>query len=78
VLRGIGIGAGGEPAPVGEVSAGGPDLLAVDDVVVAVARGAGSEGGEVGAGAGFGIEGAPPVIAPVMRGMNFAFCSSVP
>ena len=58
----IRVGAGGEPAPVGEVAAGGPDLLAVDDVVVAIADGAGLEGGEVGAGARLAIERAPPVV----------------
>ena len=40
---------------VGGVGGGGPDLLAVEDEVVAVADGAGLEGGEVGAGAGLGV-----------------------
>ena len=62
VLGRVGIGAGGEPAPVREVAAGGPNLLAVDHVVVAVAHGAGLQGGEVAAGAGFAVEGAPPLL----------------
>ena len=50
------VGAGDQHAVVGGGRAGGPDLLAVDDVVVAVALGAGADAGEVGAGAGLGIE----------------------
>ena len=62
MLGRIDIGAGRDPAPVGEVGAGGPDLLAVDHVVVAVAHGAGLEGGEVAAGARLAVEGAPPLL----------------
>ena len=51
VLGRVRVGAGEHEHPVGVVRAGGPDLLAVDDVVVAVADGAGLERGEVGAGA---------------------------
>src|SRR5262249_41866349 len=40
---------------VGDMGAGGPDLGAVDDVVVAVAHRARLEAGEVGARAGLGI-----------------------
>jgi len=42
---------------------GGPDLLAVDDKVVALAVGAGFETGEVGTGVGLGIALGPVVIA---------------
>ncbi len=50
VLRGVGVGADGQPEVVGLVAAGGPHLLAVDDVVVAVAPSGGAERGQVGAG----------------------------
>src|SRR5882757_12033 len=56
----------------------GPDLGAVDDVVVAVAHGAGFQRGEVGAGARLGIALAPVILA----GENFRqikfFCSGEP
>src|SRR5262249_39935796 len=45
--------------PVGAVAAGGPDLLAVDDVVVAVAHRARLQAREVGAGARLGVALAP-------------------
>ena len=63
MLRGVGVGAGEQDHPVGVLGAGGPDLLAVDDVVVAVADGAGLEGGEVGAGAGLAEALAPDGLA---------------
>jgi len=40
----------------------GPDLLAIDDVVIAVAHGLGLERGEIGTGAGLGIALAPPCV----------------
>ena len=55
VLRGVGIGARREPDVVGVLRVRREDLLAVDDVVVAVADGARLERGEVGAGAGLGV-----------------------
>src|SRR5258705_691567 len=45
--------------PVGVVGVGGPDLLAVDDKIVAVALGAGLQRGEVRSGIRFGIALAP-------------------
>ena len=48
---------------MGVVGAGRPDLLAVDDVVIAVADGARLQRSEVGAGAGFAEELAPDVFA---------------
>jgi hypothetical protein len=44
------------------VGAGGPDLLAVENVVVAVADGLRLDSREVGAGGGLGVEGAPGVL----------------
>ena len=49
------VGAHGEPEVVGLVAAGGPHLLPVDDVVVAVAPGGGAQRGEVGAGVGLAV-----------------------
>ena len=51
VLRDVGIGAGDEHAEVGVLAARRPDLLAVDDPLVAVRHGPRREPGEVGAGA---------------------------
>src|SRR6202044_1407714 len=45
--------------PVGEVGVGGPDLLAGDDEIVAVALGAGLQRGEVRSGIWLGIALAP-------------------
>ena len=56
------VGAHQAEAPIGEVRGRGPDLLAVDDVVVAVALGRGLERGEVRAGAGLGKALAPPIV----------------
>jgi len=47
----------------GPVRVGGPDLRAVDDVVVAVGHRGGGQARQVGAGAGLGIALAPPVLA---------------
>ena len=55
VLLGVRIGADGEPAVVGATGEGGPHLLAVDDVLVTVAHGAGLERGEIGAGLRLGV-----------------------
>ena len=54
-----GIGAHQAEDPVGVVRIRGPDLLAVDDVVVAVALGAGLQRGEVRSGVRLGIALAP-------------------
>ena len=58
LLRGR-IGAHQAEDPVGVVGVGGPDLLTGDDVIVAVAFGAGLQRGEVGAGVGLGVALAP-------------------
>src|SRR5581483_3357039 len=63
VLRRVGVRAREQDHVLGDVRAGGPDLLAVDDVVVAVLDGPRLHGGEVGAGAGFGEALAPDVVA---------------
>ena len=55
MLLGLGIGANGEPAVVGATGEGGPHLLTVDDVFVAIAHRAGLEGGEIGSGLGLGV-----------------------
>ena len=47
---------------VGEVGAGGPDLRAVDDVVIAVEHGLGLQAREVGAGVRLGVALAPDVV----------------
>jgi len=54
-----GVGAHQAENPVGEVGIGGPDFLAVDDEIVAVAFGAGLQRGEIGAGIRLGITLAP-------------------
>src|SRR5690606_15032998 len=63
MLRGVGVSAGGEPPHGGFLRTRGVDLGAVDDVLVTLALGARLDGGEVGAGAGFGVERAPRVFA---------------
>src|SRR5581483_4225339 len=59
VLRRIGVRAGEHMDPVGVLGVARPDLLAVDDEVVAVGHGAGLQAGEVGAGARLGEALAP-------------------
>ena len=66
-LGASGIGAGQQQAPVGMHTAAGPQLLAVDDVGVAVASGRGAQAGQVGAGLGFG-EALDPDLAVEDRG----------
>ena len=53
------VGADEAEDPVGLVGIAGPDLLAVDDEIVAVIDGRGGEAGEVGAGVGLRIALAP-------------------
>ena len=55
VLGDLWIGAHGEPAVVGAVGQAGPHLLAVDDVLLAIADSARLEAGEVGAGIRFAV-----------------------
>ena len=57
----IRVGAGQQEAPVGEVGVARPDLVAGDDVLVAVALGPGAQRREVGAGVGLAEALAPPV-----------------
>ena len=59
MLRGVGIGAGEQEDVVGVLRLGGPDLLPVDDPLVAVELGPGLERGEVAAGIRLGEPLAP-------------------
>ena len=59
----LGVGAGDEDAEPGVLGAAGPDLLAVDDELVAVADGPGAEVGEVAAAARLGEQLAPELLA---------------
>ena len=63
VLRCVGVGAGEHEDVVGEVAGGRPDLLPVDDPLVAVEHGPAAEVAEVGAGVGLGVALAPQVLA---------------
>ena len=62
LLLRVRVGADQQEDPVGVLRQRGPGLLAVDDVVVALAHRARLEAGEVGAGAGLGEALAPPVV----------------
>ena len=64
VLGHVVVGAGQHEAPVGVVGVAGPDLVAVDDVLVAVAVGPGAQRRQVGAGVGL-AEALAPALAPV-------------
>ena len=57
------VGAGEQHHPVGDLREAGPDLLAVDDVVVAVLHGPGLERREVRARVGLGVALAPDLLA---------------
>ena len=63
MLRHVGVGAGEEQAPVGDVGVARPDLVAVDHVLVAVARRGRAQRREVGAGVGL-AEALAPALAP--------------
>ena len=63
VLGGVGIGAGHEHAPVGDVGQRVPHLLAGDDPLVAVADGPAGQAGQVRAGARLAEELAPRLLA---------------
>ncbi len=63
VLRDARVGAGEQHHPVGDLREAGPDLLAVDDVVVAVPHGPGLERREVRARVGLGVALAPDLLA---------------
>jgi hypothetical protein len=77
LLRGL-IGAREHEDHVRELRERDPRLLAVDDVVVAVAVGARFERREIGAGFGFRIALAPPVVAAQNARQVARFCSSLP
>ena len=63
VLGHLRVRAGQEDAEVGDVAAGGPDLLAVDqEAAVALVLGARAQAGQVGAGVGLGVELAPDLL----------------
>src|SRR5690606_40754232 len=47
---------------VGVLAQGGPGLLAVDDIVIAIAHRAGLQRGQVGTGARLGVTLTPPVL----------------
>src|SRR5262249_14333785 len=63
LLRTLVRGPGEQEAVVRQVRDRRPDLLPVDYVDVAVARGAGAQRRQVGAGVGLGVAGAPGVLA---------------
>jgi hypothetical protein len=67
VLGHVGVGACDHDAEVAVLGAGRPDLLAVQDPLVTVGHGAGGEPRDVGAGAGFGEELTPHLLAPQHR-----------
>ena len=67
MLGHVGVGAGEEDAPLGPVGGRRPHLLAGDHPLVAVAHGAGGDGGQVGAGLGLGEQLAPHLVAPEHR-----------
>src|SRR5579875_1874911 len=54
MLGRIGVGTREQDHPLRVMRTGGPDLLPVDDVLVAITHGAGLQAGEVGAGARLG------------------------
>ena len=55
VLSSFRIGTARQPHVVGVMATGGPDLLTVDDVFVAVADGRGAQRSKIGAGLGLGV-----------------------
>ncbi len=63
VLGDVGVGAGEQDAPVGDVGVARPDLVAVDHVLVAVGDRGGAQRGEVGSGIGLAEPLAPPLRA---------------
>ncbi len=59
----VGVGAGEDEDPVGQVAGRGPDLLTVDDPLVAVELGLAAEVAEIGTGIRLGVALAPEVFA---------------
>ena len=66
----LGVGAREQEAPVGHVGVAGPDLVAVDHVLVAVARRGGAQRREVGAGLGLAEALAPALAAADQAGQE--------
>ena len=73
MLRHIGIGAGEKDAVVGIMRARGPDLLAVDDPVVAFSLRARAQARDIRAARGFGKQLAPDLFAGRERRQVFSF-----
>ena len=63
VRRPVGVGAADQVAVVGQLTEARPDLLAVDDEVVAIAHGAGRERGQIGSRVRLGHADAPRRLA---------------
>src|SRR4029079_10237315 len=59
----VGVGAGDQETVIGIMRARGPDLLAVDDPVVALLLGAGAQARDIRAAGGLGEELAPDLLA---------------
>ncbi|MNX94045.1 hypothetical protein D3C86_1262610 [compost metagenome] len=73
LLTGLGVGAHQAEHPVGKVRQGGPGLLAVDHVVIALAHRAGFQRRQIRAGPGFGVALAPPVLTGKNPGKEVCF-----
>ena len=63
MLWGVGISSAEHEDPVGELASGRPNLLAVDDPLVAVEHGLTTETGQIGAGVRLGVPLTPDVLA---------------
>ena len=68
MLGHVGVGSGDDDSVGAQVGQGGPDLLAVEDPLVAVALGPGLQAGHVGAGTWLGEHLAPHVLAGDVAG----------
>ena len=76
VLRHVGVGPREEQAPIGHVGVARPDLVAVDHVLVAVARRGRAQRREVGAGIGL-AEALAPTFAPADQSGKVALLDRV-
>ena len=74
MLGHVGVGPGQQQAVVGDLRRGGPDLLAVDDEVRAIALGPGGQAGQVRSGARL----AEPLAPGVLAGRMMFWLSVVP
>ena len=68
----IGIGAGQQHGPFGALAEGGPDLLSVDDPLVAIAHRGGGQRGHIGTSPGLGEQLAPTLLAGHQRRQQMA------